>query len=77
MGVPRYAETFAEALPDDDKIAAVRSELEEAGVQYVISCWIDLFGMPKTKPVPMSDFEALCKGKGPNSRSIQSRSYRS
>lgn len=65
VGVPRYAETFAEALPDDDKIAAVRAELEEAGVRYVLSCWIDLFGMPKTKPVPMSDFEALCKGKGP------------
>lgn len=62
---PRYAETLAEALPDDAKIAAVRAELEAAGVKYLLSCWIDLFGVPKTKPVPMSDFEALCKGKGP------------
>ncbi|ORB29967.1 glutamine synthetase family protein [Mycolicibacterium parafortuitum] len=62
---PHYAETLAEALPDDAKIAAVRAELEAAGVKYVLSCWIDLFGVPKTKPVPMSDFEALCKGKGP------------
>ncbi|WP_232716878.1 glutamine synthetase family protein [Gordonia metallireducens] len=63
--MPRYAETFADALPDDAKIAAVRADLEQAGVKYVLACWIDLFGIPKTKPVPMSDFEALCKGKGP------------
>lgn len=62
---PRYAETFTDALPDDAKIAAVRARLEEAGVKYVLACWIDLFGIPKTKPVPMSDFEPLCKGKGP------------
>ena len=62
---PLYADTLAQALPDDAKIAAVRAELEAAGVKYVLSCWIDLFGVPKTKPVPMSDFEALCKGKGP------------
>ena len=62
---PRYAETLAEALPDDAKIAAVRAELEAAGVKYVLSCWIDLFGVPKTKAVPMSDFEALCRGRGP------------
>lgn len=60
-----YAETFTDALPDDAKIAAVRARLEEAGVKYVLACWIDLFGIPKTKPVPMSDFEPLCKGKGP------------
>lgn len=62
---PVYAETFAEALPSDAKIAEVRARLEEAGVKYVMSAWIDLFGIPKTKPVPMSDFELLCKGKGP------------
>ncbi len=63
--LPRYAESLADALPDDAKIAEVRARLEAAGVKYVLSCWIDLFGIPKTKPVPMSDFEALCKGKGP------------
>src|SRR5690606_25957962 len=60
-----YPRTLAEAVPDDAKIAEVRARLENAGVKYVLSCWIDLFGIPKTKPVPMSDFEALCKGKGP------------
>jgi glutamine synthetase len=60
-----YVETFAEALPSKERIAEVRKELENAGVQYVLSSWIDLFGIPKTKPVPMSDFELLCMGKGP------------
>ncbi len=61
----KYVETFAEALPSKERIAEVRKELEDAGVKYVLSSWIDLFGIPKTKPVPMSDFEELCMGKGP------------
>ncbi len=60
-----YYESFAEALPTAERIAEVRKELEDAGVEYVLSSWIDLFGIPKTKPVPMSDFELLCMGKGP------------
>ena len=60
-----YVENFANALPSDERIAEVRKRLEDAGVEYVMSSWIDLFGIPKTKPVPMSDFELLCKGKGP------------
>ena len=60
-----YIENFDDALSSDEQIADVRRQLEEAGVKYVLSCWIDLFGIPKTKPVPMSDFELLCKGRGP------------
>ena len=60
-----YVENFAAALPTKERIAEVRKQLEEAGVEYVLSSWIDLFGIPKTKPVPMSDFEQLCMGKGP------------
>ena len=52
-------------MPSKEKVAEVRERLEKAGVKYVISCWIDLFGIPKTKPVPMTDFEELCAGKGP------------
>ena len=40
-------------------------ELKAAGVKYVLSSWIDLHGIPKSKPVPMTDFEPLCLGKGP------------
>ena len=60
-----YVEHFSDALPSAERIAEVRKELEDAGVKYVLSSWIDLFGIPKTKPVPMSDFELLCEGKGP------------
>jgi glutamine synthetase len=52
-------------LPSADQVATARARLEEAGVQYVLACWIDLLGIPKTKPVPMSEFEALCAGRGP------------
>jgi glutamine synthetase len=60
-----YVENFADALPTQERMAEVRKQLEDAGVEYVLSSWIDLFGIPKTKPVPMSDFEQLCMGKGP------------
>lgn len=60
-----YFEHFNDALPSAERITQVRNELEAAGVKYVLSCWIDLFGIPKTKPVPMSDFELLCMGRGP------------
>ena len=53
------------ALPDPERVAEVRARLEEAGVQYVLSCWIDLLGVPKTKPVPLSEWEELCAGRGP------------
>ncbi len=60
-----YPETMADALPDRDRVAEAKASLEKAGVKYVFSCWIDLLGQPKTKPVPLSEFEALCAGKGP------------
>ena len=53
------------ALPDEERVAEAKARLEEAGVRYVLSCWIDLLGIPKTKPVPVEQFEALCRGKGP------------
>lgn len=56
---------LTDALPAKKHVLEVKERLEKAGVKYVMSCWIDLFGLPKTKPVPMSDFEALCAGKGP------------
>lgn len=61
-----YFETFDSAVERNrPRIPDVRKTLEEAGVKYVLSTWIDLHGIPKTKPVPMSDFEELCMGKGP------------
>jgi glutamine synthetase len=60
-----YYENFADALPDPKRLAEEKKKLEDAGVKYILSCWIDMFGTPKTKPVPISDFEPLCMGKGP------------
>lgn len=61
-----YYETFDSAIKRNKKqIPKVKQRLQKAGVKYVLSSWIDLHGIPKTKPVPMSDFEELCMGKGP------------
>ena len=61
-----YYDNFNDAIERNrPKIPELRERLEKAGVKYVLSCWIDLHGIPKTKPVPMSDLEELCLGKGP------------
>jgi len=60
-----YDENLEDALPDPGRVLQEKKTLEEAGVKYILSCWIDMFGIPKTKPVPISDFELLCMGKGP------------
>jgi len=61
-----YYENINDAIErNKPDISKTKKTLEEAGVKYVLSSWIDLHGIPKTKPVPMSDFEELCIGKGP------------
>lgn len=60
-----YPKTMAEGLPDKARVEETRTRLEQAGVKYVFSCWIDILGVPKTKPVPLSEFHALCEGRGP------------
>ena len=60
-----YPTSLAAAIPDRARIDKAKKELEKAGVKYVFSCWIDILGSAKTKPVPVSEFENLCLGKGP------------
>jgi len=61
-----YFELFEEAVERNrKKIPEIHKKLKAANVKYVMSSWIDLHGIPKTKPVPMSNFEPLCLGKGP------------
>lgn len=60
-----YPSAMSEAVADKKRIKETQSDLEKAGVKYVLSCWIDILGSPKTKPVPISEFERLCIGKGP------------
>jgi len=58
-------QTLSESLPDPARVQEAKARLVEAGVKYIYSCWIDLLGIPKTKPVPIEDFELLCQGRGP------------
>lgn len=60
-----YPTSLEAAIPDKDRIEKAKQTLKKAGVKYVFSCWIDILGSPKTKPVPVSEFENLCIGKGP------------
>jgi len=61
----RLPERMADSFPDKKRIADTHKRLKSAGVKYITSCWIDLLGLPKTKPVPLAEFEAICTGKGP------------
>jgi glutamine synthetase len=54
-----------DALPEGERVEEVAAALREAGVEWVLSCWIDLLGVPKTKPVPLHRFRELCAGRGP------------
>ena len=60
-----YHESMEKSFPSKARIRKEKKKLEDAGVKYILSCWIDMLGVPKTKPVPISDFEPLCLGKGP------------
>jgi len=60
-----YPTLMSEALPNKKRVNEAKVKLEKAGVKYILSCWIDLLGIPKTKPIPISEFELLCAGKGP------------
>ena len=61
-----YYESFEDAVERNrPRIPEARKRLEDAGVKYVMGAWIDMHGIPKTKPVPMREFEELCLGKGP------------
>ena len=60
-----FPATMEEAMPSDARIKEAKARLDEAGVKFILSCWIDLLGSTKTKPIPVSELESLCKGKGP------------
>jgi len=60
-----YPETLEAAMPSRERVAEAAERLKAAGVETLFSCWVDLQGLPKTKPVPVSELETLCRGKGP------------
>jgi glutamine synthetase len=61
----RFPTSMAAAIAEKTRIDRAKSYLDKEGVKYVFSCWIDILGSPKTKPVPVSEFDNLCVGKGP------------
>ncbi len=64
MSVPAEP-TLAGSLPGSERVSEARERLGRAGVEVVFACWVDLLGLPKTKPIPIKEWEALCAGKGP------------
>ena len=58
-------QSVGEAIASQERIRDTGEWLARQGVKYVLCCWIDLLGQPKTKPVPLSSWERLCTGRGP------------
>jgi glutamine synthetase len=58
-------QSLEEALASEERIKETGEWLVSKGIKSILCCWIDLLGVPKTKPVPISDWHRLCKGKGP------------
>ena len=61
----KFYENMSDALPDIKRVKEIKKDLISKGVKYIYSNWIDFLGSPKTKPMPIDDFENLCMGKGP------------
>ena len=48
-----YYEKIEDAIErNKEKMSEVKGVLEDAGVKYVLSCWIDLHGIPKLNLLP-------------------------
>ena len=64
-----YHTKMADALPSKKRVAEEKARLEKAGIKYILSCWIDMLGLPKTKPIPFA------QEKGHNLLYIQSHLF--
>ena len=42
--------------------SAKRTELEQAGVKYVLASFVDVHGIPKSKMVPIAHFDRMMNG---------------
>jgi glutamine synthetase len=51
-----------EGLAAVSDLKAKRQELEASGVQYLFGAYVDIVGVPKSKCVPISHFEAMAAG---------------
>lgn len=48
--------------PDHDKVAKLKSELKAQGVQYALSSYVDIHGIPKAKINPLDCLEKMAAG---------------
>lgn len=48
---------------DHDRIAAVKRDLLDRGVETCFATYVDVYGIPKAKATPIDSFEKMCAGK--------------
>ena len=54
---------YEETYPwDNDKLSAIQSSLQKAGVKYCVGSYVDIHGTPKGKFVPLSHFHHFAHG---------------
>jgi glutamine synthetase len=46
----------------DARIAQLKRDLQERGVQYCFAAYVDVHGIPKSKVAPLARFEEMCAG---------------
>ncbi|HEX8325743.1 MAG TPA: hypothetical protein VF595_17695, partial [Tepidisphaeraceae bacterium] len=47
--------------PDPKKMKSVKAKLVAANVQYCLAAFVDVFGVPKAKCVPIAKFDEMCE----------------
>jgi glutamine synthetase len=47
---------------DPAKLASIRTRLEESGVEFCLSSYVDIHGVPKAKTTPLASFEKMAHG---------------
>ncbi len=52
----------ADVVKDPERVAAVKAELQAAGVRYCYASYVDVHGRPKAKCTPIEKFEKMCAG---------------
>lgn len=52
----------ADIVKDHDRVAAIKAELQAAGVEYCYASYVDIHGRPKAKCTPIEKFEKMCAG---------------
>jgi glutamine synthetase len=48
--------------PTTEEISTLKAKLMAAGVEYCFPSYVDVHGIPKSKAVPMTHFESMCRG---------------